>query len=525
MNHDRNAKPEVELEVSTTGLRASHVNSGTSVPREELPWPEVAGAVMRMPKLHAEVDARSKVTPYGGLLLFSDIVKRLGIAKLLDEHVHVFKIHLPYHESDHVLAQAMNLYVGGTCLEDMAELQHSQAVLRLVGACRLPDPTTGGDFLRRLRDHDPSGLPGLRRANDEAQSQAWRKLARKGGGRRRKRKLAIVDLDGHVKPLYGVQKEGADFFKGTWCYQPLVATLAQSGECLGIRNQPGAVRASNGAPGLLDATLPRTRRHFTDVLVRGDSDFDRKDVREACERHRVYFAFVGREFPDRPGIAESIPESQWKPFRTRAHRGRVEVSHRPGFERRRKKRNQRKRRARQRNFTEKRLVKQWIAEVPWTPRDSSASVTYRLVIRRQLIENYQGQQLLFEEYRYRYIVTNLPTSMPTQDVVDSTYERCDQENLIQQLGAGIAAWRMPVAEFDGNSAWLEIARLAWNIGKWIAQLALPDEVVRWEWKRFRQAWVYLAAHVLRVSRQIRVRLAGSHRFARDLLRAHHVLQT
>ena len=167
-------------------------------------------------------------------------------------------------------------------------------------------------------------------------------------------------------------------------------------------------------------------------------------------------------------------------------------------------------------------MKQWSAEVPWTPR--KCTETCRLVIRRQLIENYEGQQYLFDEYRYRYIVTNLPASMPTQNVVDCTYERCDQENLIQQLGAGIAAWRMPVAEFDGNSAWLEIARLAWNIGKWIAHLALPDEVVRWEWKRFRQAWVYLAAQVLRVSRQIRVRLAGSHRFARDLLRAHHVLQ-
>jgi hypothetical protein len=325
------------VKVSTKAARASHVNSGTSVPPEELPWPEVAGAVMRMPKLHAEVEGRSEVTPYGGLLLFSDMVKRLGIAKLFDEHVHVFKIHLPYHESDHVLAQAMNLYVGGTCLEDMTELQHSEAVLRLVGACRLPDPTTGGDFLRRLRESDPSGLPGLRRANDEAlgpthsrvlstpqppcqaQSQAWRKLAQKGG--KRKRKLAIVDLDGHVKTLYGVQKEGADFYKGTWCYQPVVATLAQSGECLGIRNQPGAVRASSGAPELLDTTLPRTKRHFVEVLVRGDSDFDRADVRNACERHGAHFAFVGREFRNRPGIAESIQESRWQPFRAEGGHG------------------------------------------------------------------------------------------------------------------------------------------------------------------------------------------------------------
>ena len=514
---------EVSLKGSTTGPRASHVNSGTSISREELPWPEVRGRVLRMPAVQAEVDARSDVTPYGGLVLFNDVVRRFRIAKLIDEHVGVFKVHAPYHESDHVLTQAMSLFVGGSCLEDIAQLQHSEAVRRLVGAPRLPDPTTAGDFLRRFREGNPFGLPGLRRANDEAQSKVWRALATKKSRRKRKRDLAVVDLDAHVKPLYGVQKQGADFYKGTWCYQPLVATLAGSGECLAIRNQPGAVRASDGAPEILDAILPRMNEHFRDTLVRGDSDFDRKDIRDCCERAGAYFAFVGREFKNRPGIAESIPESQWRPFRTRAHRERLEARKRPGYRRRRKKRNQRRTRARKRKYNEKRLVKQWTAEVPWTPPGSSQS--YRLVIRRQLIENYQGQQFLFEEYRYRYIVTNLPASVSTQRVVDLTYERCDQENLIEQLGNGLAAWRMPVAEFDGNSAWLEIARLAWNIGKWIAQLVLAAEVVRWEWKRFRLAWVYLAAHVTRVSRQIRVRLSGSHRFARELLRAHLALQT
>lgn len=513
----------MKLEDSTTGPRASHTNSGTGVPRDELPWPEVQGRVLRMPTLHAEVDERSEVTPYGGLLLFNDVVRRFDIAKLIDEHVGVFKIHLPYHESDHVLAQAANLFVGGTCLEDMAQLQQSEAARRIFGACRLPDPTTGGDFLRRFDENNPGGLPGLRRANDEAQSRAWRAIANKGKRRKRKRDLAVVDLDGHVKDLYGVQKEKADFYKGRWCYQPLVATLAGTGECLAIINKPGACRSSDGAAGMLGAILRRMNQHFRDTLVRGDSDFDRKDVRDACVDAGASFAFVGREFKNRPGIAASIPESKWKPFRTRAHRERAQHQKQPSFRKRRKKQNLRKRRARERNFREKRLVKQWIAEVPWTPPDSTE--TYRLVIRRQLIEHYEGQQFLFEDYRYRYIVTNLAPSTSTQRVVDLTYERCDQENVIEQLGNGLAAWRMPVAEFDGNSAWLEIARLAWNIGKWIAQLVLPEEVVRWEWKRFRQAWVYVAAHVMSMSRQIRVRVSDSHRFARNLLRAHEKLQT
>jgi hypothetical protein len=38
----------------------------------------------------------------------------------------VLNIHLPFHESDHVLAQALSLYVGGECLEDQAALQHDE---------------------------------------------------------------------------------------------------------------------------------------------------------------------------------------------------------------------------------------------------------------------------------------------------------------------------------------------------------------------------------------------------------------
>ena len=54
----------------------------------------------------------------------------------------------------------------------------------------------------------------------------------------------------------------------------------------------------------------------------------------------------------------------------------------------------------------------------------------------------------------------------------ATKRSSSQENVIEQMGSGLAGWRMPVAEFDGNCAWLEIARLAWHMGKWIAQLVL-----------------------------------------------------
>jgi hypothetical protein len=508
---------------ATPSLRASHVNSGTAIADEDLAWPDTTGRVMRLRKTHVEVDRRATVTPYGGLALAAAFVRRFRVAERLDESVHVFKRHAPYHESDHILAQVFNLYVGGSCIEDQASLQHDPGVLAMVGACRLPDPTTAGDFLRRFDEaRNPGSLAALRQCGDALQSAVWRKLRRRHAASSPSASHAVfVDLDGHRKRLYGVQKEGADFsHKGEWSYYPLLVSLAETGEALAIRNRAGNESAHVGADAVLDEVLPRVQALGRTIVVRGDSEFDQRTLRAACERHGAHFAFVGREFKDRPRIAQSIPEHQWQPFRTRAARERAA---RRTVEPRRRQPNRRKQRARDRGYQDLRLVRQWVAEVPWQPRGSSR--TYRLVIRRQLLEHSKGQQVLFEDYRYRYVVTDLPRSWSTGEVIDATYQRCDQENVIAQMGSGLAMWRMPVGEFAGNSAWLEIARLAWNLGKWIAQLVLPAEVVRWEWKRFRQAYVYLAAQVVRRANQVWLRLSGSHRFTASWVAAHSRLQT
>ena len=83
---------------------------------------------------------------------------------------------------------------------------------------------------------------------------------------------------------------------------------------------------------------------------------------------------------------------------------------------------------------------------------------------------------------------------------------------------------MPTGGLLSNAAFLTCARLAHNLKAWLAQLALPLETMRWEWKRFRHAFVYVAARVLRKSRQIHVQIAASHRPVPSILRAHRRLQ-
>ena len=504
------------MKVSIAFERASHVNSGTSVDPAELLWPETEGRVMRHPVLHLQSDPRGEITHYGGLVLAQQFVRRFRVAQRVDESLVLFKRHAPYHESDHVLALAYTLYADGTCLEDQAALQGSEAVRRLVGACRIPDPTTAGDFLRRFTT--AQDVEQLSEVIDEVEEAVWSKLSRHVRRQRNKHELALVDLDGHIKPLYGVQKQGADFsYDRRWSYQPLVVSLGGSGECLKVVNQPGSARSSDAAAKALREVLPRVKRHFQNAIVRGDTDFDRSDVFNAAIEEGAYFAIGGRLYPNRAALVQAIGEESWKPFVPRADRQQPSAPSRHG-----RTANYRRKKAGERKFRTLRTVKQWVSEIAYQP--AGLDCACRMIVRRVLIEETDGQGALFEHFRYRLVLTNLPRTYTARQVVDITYQRCDQENVIEQFGHGIAGWRMPVAEFRGNSAWLQIARLAWNLGKWIAQIALPSEVVRWEWKRFRRHFVYIAAKVLKTGRRWVVRLAGSHRFLPDILTAHARLQ-
>ena len=60
--------------------------------------------------------------------------------------MHLLKIHLPFHESDHVLNFAYNALCEGTCLQDLGLRRNDDVFLDALGARRIPDPTTAGDF-------------------------------------------------------------------------------------------------------------------------------------------------------------------------------------------------------------------------------------------------------------------------------------------------------------------------------------------------------------------------------------------
>jgi hypothetical protein len=91
-------------------------------------------------------------------------------------------------------------------------------------------------------------------------------------------------------------------------------------------------------------------------------------------------------------------------------------------------------------------------------------------------------------------------------------ERCDQENVIEQLKNGVAALRAPLYDLVSNWAYMVIAALAWNIKSWFAMMmhrkADRRDYLRMEFRRFLTSIILIPAMVCRRARGITVRLVG-----------------
>ncbi len=91
---------------------------------------DLSRPVIRGSTLQFELAARGAGTGCGGIGLLHPLVRELGLAEEIDRRLQLFKVHLPYHESDHVLNLAYNVLCGGTCLEDL-ELRRQDAAIAL----------------------------------------------------------------------------------------------------------------------------------------------------------------------------------------------------------------------------------------------------------------------------------------------------------------------------------------------------------------------------------------------------------
>jgi hypothetical protein len=454
------------------------------------------------PRAKYEIAARVRAVPYGGLAAMHDLVRDIGLPRLIDSQLGILKRARPYQDSDHVLNIAYNLLCGGQVLDDIEHRRNDAAFLDMLGADAIPDPTTAGDFCRRF---DASDVWRLMRIFNRARLVVWERSARDFT-----KETARIDADGSIVPTHGECKEGMDLsFKGIWGYHPLLISLANTGEPLFIVNRSGNRPSHEGAPAALDEAIALCRRaRFADILLRGDTDFTMTAHLDRWDEMGVRFVFGYDASPPFVDRAENIHPGDYAELVREADK---QFARRPRAKQPRVKQQI----VQTRGYLDKRLLSEDTAEFEYRPKKAQRS--YRIVVLRKLIEEERGQLSVGTDFRYFFYITN-NRELTQREVIAESNDRCNQENVIEQLKNGVRALHAPLNTLDANWAYMVMASLAWSIKAWIA-LMIPvaararehheadqNRVLRMDFPTFIQSFILIPAQVLLRGRQLIIRL-------------------
>ena len=443
--------------------------------------------------IHYEMAERVAAVNCGGIGAMHLMVQRLGLVEDIDCNLHLLKVHLPYHESDHVLNIAYNILAGGVRLEDIEQRRQDESFLNGLDAQRIPDPTTAGDFTRRFSETD---IVTLLECFNRSRQALWKVQPEEF------LKEAFIDVDGTIAGTHGECKEGIGLsYKGIWGYAPLIISLANTKEVLYLINRPGQSASHSGSVEWIDRAAQLVEPVAGTVTIRGDTDFTHTAHLDRWDEAGRRFILGMDAHLKVVGLAEALPATAWKKLKRVP---KYEILTEP----RRKAIRHKEQIVIEKEFRNQVLVGEDIAEIHYQPVKCGRK--YRLVIVRKNISVQKGEKALLDEVRYFFYITNRKDA--AEKIVGLANGRCDQENVIEQLKNGVNAMRMPVNDLLSNWAYMVMAALAWNLKSWYG-LLVPNrerglELVKAEFRRFLNAIMLIPCQVVRTARRIIYRVLG-----------------
>jgi hypothetical protein len=472
-------------------------------------WDDQPRPMLKASNIHYEMAERTAAMNCGGIGAMHLMVQRLGLVEDIDKNLQLLKVHLPYHESDHVLNLAYNILAGGQRLEDIERWRQDEVFLNGLGAERIPDPTTAGDFTRRF---SPEDIVTLEECINRARLAVWQ-VQPEGF-----LKEAFIDVDGTIAQTYGECKQGMDIsYKGIWGYAPLIVSLANTKEVLYLVNRPGNASSQSGSVEWIDRAVALVGQVAGSVTIRGDTDFSHTEQLDRWDSagHKFILGFDAN--PKLVKLAAALENQAWAPFE-RLPKYEILTEPRPKAFR------YKEQVVVEREFENRKLVGEALAEIEYQP--AKCSRKYRMIILRKNISVQKGEKALFDEVRYFFYITNRKDK--AQKIVGLANDRCDQENVIEQLKNGVNAMRMPVDNLESNWAYMVMAALAWNIKAWYG-LLVPNrergiELVKMEFRRFLHTIMLLPCQVVRTARRVIYRILSYNSWLKDFFATWERLQ-
>jgi hypothetical protein len=459
--------------------------------------------MMAASNIHYELGQRGGGLSAGGIGAMLLLARKIRLVDAIDNKLHLLKRHLPYHESDHVLNIAFNILAGGRRMEHIERRRNDEVFLDALGAQRIPDPTTAGDFCRRFTT--AADVDTLMDAINEARLRVWSQQSPDFF------EQAILDADGTLVGTQGECKQGVDFaYDGTYGYHVLVISLANTGEPLYLVNRSGNRPSHEQADVYLDKAIALCRQAgFRRILLRGDTDFSQTAHLDRWDQAGdIRFLFGIDAHPTLKALADRLPAEAYS-FLERPPHYQIKTVPRQQPER------VKPEIVRKRGYETIHLLEEMVAEFLYKP--VACQKSYRVVVVRKRLGIDKGSVRVREEIRYFFYITNDYTT-PADQLVFEANGRCDQENLIAQLKSGVHALIAPVDDLVSNWAYMVMASLAWNLKAWSALLVpvTPRHAaehqsqkrlwLRMEFATFREAVIDMPCQIIRSGKRLIYRL-------------------
>jgi hypothetical protein len=441
----------------------------------------------RRPKIMVSADGTGIVSQAGGLVL-TQTLRATGLDRGLDAALERWRQPRAVHSPGKIISDlAVAVALGGDCLADVAMLR---AQPELFGPAA-SDPVVSR-LVTRLAADGPRALKVIRAARAAARQRAWEMAGDAAPGA--DGGLVTVDIDATIVTSCSEKEQAMPTWKKTYGHHPLTAFADHgrggSGEPLTFLLRPGNA-GSNTAADHIEATrlalaqLPRHLRRR--VLIRTDSGGGTQGFLTWLARpgRRLAYSVGFTITEDVQEAILSLPGRIWEP----AYDADGQV--RPGA---------------------------WVAELTGLLDLANWPDGMRVIARKE--RPHPGAQLRFTDidgHRFTCFATSTKGGqLADLELRHRRRARCE-DRIRCAKDTGLR--NLPLQGYAQNQIWCEIVALACELLAWMQMLALTGKARRWEPRRLRLRIFSAAGRFVRGARRLRIRLAASWPWARQITAA------
>jgi hypothetical protein len=428
------------------------------------------------------------VVSQAGALLLVQALRATGLDFGLEAALERWRPARTVHGPGKIIADlAVAVALGGDCLADVAVLRAQPELSGLVAS----DPVVSR-LIARLAADAPRALSAIRAARAAARQRAWDLAGEAAPGT--DGALVTMDIDATIVTSCSDKEQARPTWKKTYGHHPLTVFADHGpgggGEPLALMLRAGNAGSNTaadhvGATRLGLAQLPRHLRRR--VLVRADSGGGTHEFLAWLAKPGRRLAYsVGFTITD--DIQQAIltlPDRVWEPAYDAG--GHV----RPGA---------------------------WVAELTGLLDLSGWPAGMRVIVRKE--RAHPGAQLRFTDidgHRFTCFATSTKRGqLADLELRHRRRARCE-DRIRCAKDTGLR--NLPLQGFAQNQIWCEIVALACDLLAWMQMLALRGDARRWEPKRLRLRLFTCAGRLVRGGRRLRLRLAASWPWAREITTA------